>query len=94
MRKIRWVKRKSLIEVYYAKEVGRAHTPNRAMLQQRVVNSNCWTGFLWVSAQDEFDAHYGEGTWKEVHHFPKDTPLPVMKKTMRAMLYLGMDTGI
>ena len=84
MRKIRWVKRKSLIEMYNAVEVGRPMCPNRAILQRRVHSGSDWVGLLWLAP----------ATWKEVQHFPKDTPLPIMKKTMRAMLYLGMDTGV
>jgi len=95
VRKIRWVKRKSLIEMYNAVEVGRPMCPNRAMLQRRVLGGN-WVGLLWLAPADDYDAHYDmtDGKWKEVQHFPKDTPLPIMKKTMRAMLYLGMDTGV
>ena len=93
VRKIRWVKRESLIEMYNAVEVGRPMCPNRAMLQRRVL-SGSWVGLLWLAPADDYDAHYDKGTWKKVQHFPKDTPLPIMKKTMRAMLYLGMDTGV
>ena len=94
MRKIRWVKCKSLIEMYKAVEVGRPMCPNRAMLQRRMFSGSSWVGLLWLAPADDYDAHYDKGTWKEVQHFPKDTPLPIMKKTMRAMLYLGMDTGV
>jgi hypothetical protein len=93
-RKIRWVRRKSLIEMYYAKEVGREHTPNRAMLQKRIMAPSGWSGLLWHAPVDDYDAHYAKGTWKEVVTFPADAELPVMKKVLRCMLYLRMDTGI
>ena len=91
MRRIRWVKRQTLIETYYAREVDRGMCPNRALLHH--VNRQ-WRGALWQTPQDEYDAHHDKGTWTEVIAFPIDTPLAVMKKTMRAMLYLGMDTGV
>ena len=94
VRKIRWVKRESLIEMYNAVEVGRPMCPYRAMLQRRVLSGSNWVGLLWLALADDYDAPYGKGKWEEVQHFPKDMPLPIMKKTMRAMLYLGMDTGV
>ena len=94
-RKLRWSKHRTIDDAWTCKQVDKHRDPHRAWISGLY---NTYVGKMWVLGHP--NAWDNDGYWDNVLECPRtndtnkdERTLRKMKKILKAMLYIGMDTG-
>jgi len=94
-RKLRWSKQRTITDAWTCKQVGKPRCPHRAWISGLY---GTYVGKVWVLGHPNTQNY--DGYWDDVLECPRtndtnkdERTLREMKKILKAMLYIGMDTG-